>query len=372
MSKRPHPEDIVVILTINPEYENMWDKLPKVEFEALRDSIRENGLFEKLVLNQDNVLLDGHNRRDALHALGIPVTEDLVERKHFDNVLDEKIFIMLVNLQRRHLNDYQKTEKAKPLEDLYTEKAIQRQLNGTLSSIEDKGRAGELTAKVIGVSKATYERAKKIRDEGTEDEKNEARSKKRMVSKVYNKIMKRQKLEKAKEAGSPPLPLGKYDIILADPPWQYGYEGSQRGKADIHYATLPTQKICDLEVPSAENAMLFLWVTNPMIPDGLRVLKSWGFEYKTNYVWVKDKIGTGFYNRSKHELLFICRKGDFTHPTDADRLPSVIEAPRRAHSEKPEVVYDMIEALYPRRAYLELYARPKTKREGWTMWGLET
>lgn len=260
---------------------------------------------------------------------------------------------------------------AKPLEDLIAEKAKKRKLTGTLSTNEDRGRTVELTAKAIGVSRGTYERAKKIIDKGTDAEKKEANSKPRMISTVYNKIQRRQKLEEAKAKGSPALPEGKYDIILADPPWQYGYEGSDRGKADNHYATMSTQKICEDPVKEcfADNALLFLWVTNPMLEDGLKVVKAWGFNYVTNFCWVKDKIGTGFWNRAKHELLFICKKGEMPHPTDADRFPSVIESPRKGHSEKPHVVYEMIESMFPNRKYLELFSR--NKREKWENWGLE-
>jgi len=120
----------------------------------------------------------------------------------------------------------------------------------------------EIVAKQIGVSRATYERAKKIRDEGTPQEIQEALSKLRQISHVYNKVQKRRNLEYAHAAGTPPMPDGLYDIIYADPAWRYDSEASQRGKADNHYATMTTKDICDLKVPSAENALLFSWVTN--------------------------------------------------------------------------------------------------------------
>jgi len=113
-------------------------------------------------------------------------------------------------------------------------------------------------ARQIGVSRATYERAKKMRDEGTPQEIQEALSKPRQVSHVFNKVKKRQNLEQAHAAGTPPMPPGLYDIIYADPPWKYDSEASQRGKADNHYSTMTTREICDLQVPSAPNALLFM------------------------------------------------------------------------------------------------------------------
>ncbi len=239
--------------------------------------------------------------------------------------------------------------------------------NGT-TLIEPIDTAKE-TAKQIGISKRTYQRGKKIRDEGTPKEIQEAISKPKQITRVHNKIKKRQNLEAAHRKGSPPMPEGVYDIIYADPSWKYDSDASQRGKADNHYATMTTKKIADLDVPSAENALLFLWVTNAHLEDGLRVLKAWGFKYVTNFVWVKDKIGLGWFARGQHELLLLCRKGKMPHPEDHNRYSTVINAPRGEHSVKPEIVYDMIETMYPNRKYLELFSRKQ--REGWVMWGLE-
>ncbi len=86
-------------------------------------------------------------------------------------------------------------------------------------------------------------------------------------------------------------------------------------------------------------------------------------------VWVKDKIGTGYYVRGKHELLLINTKGKIPPPIEENRFPSVLNAPRKEHSAKPDEVYEYIEIMYPNRKYLELFAR--NQRENWTSWGLE-
>lgn len=165
----------------------------------------------------------------------------------------------------------------------------------------------------------------------------------------------------------PELPEGIYDIVLADPPWRYDLD--LRGSPDLHYATLGIEKICRLELPVAENAILFLWATNPKLREALRVMREWGFEYKTNMVWVKDYFGTGYYFRGQHELLLVGEKGDMPVPLESDRRPSVLHSPRMRHSKKPEEVYDIIEKMYPNRKYLELFAR--NKRRGWESWGAE-
>ena len=124
-----------------------------------------------------------------------------------------------------------------------------------------------------------------------------------------------------------------------------------------------------MQVPVAENSILFLWATNPKLQEALEVLEAWGFEYKTNMVWVKDKIGVGYYFRGQHELLLVGIKGSMGVPEEQNRPASVLNSDRTKHSEKPQEVYTLIEKMYPNRKYLELFAR--NKREGWESWGNE-
>ena len=169
-----------------------------------------------------------------------------------------------------------------------------------------------------------------------------------------------------------PLPEGIFNVIYADPPWQYDNTGLN-GSAENHYRTLSLEELMALNLPVGDDAVLFLWVTNPMIEDALQLIYAWGFEYKTSMVWVKrnlEKPGVGFYVRGRHELLFICVRGSFL-PDQMGKQPvgSVIEADVQEHSRKPDVVYGIIEGLYPRGKYLELFAR--RARANWTSWGEE-
>ena len=169
-----------------------------------------------------------------------------------------------------------------------------------------------------------------------------------------------------------PLPTGLHSLILADPPWQYGTEGL-RGSASHHYPEMATRDIAILDIAPlvAEDAVLFLWATNPKLPAALEVMAAWGFEYRTNLAWVKPSIGTGFRFRSQHELLLVGVRGDWPAPppNPEDRPSSVIDARRREHSQKPDQVYEMLERLYPALPKLELFSREP--REGWTAWGNE-
>jgi len=181
--------------------------------------------------------------------------------------------------------------------------------------------------------------------------------------KICNKYLPAPKEDKKQK----PLPEGKFDVIYADPPWQYSNSGIT-GAANNHYPTMETEEICKLKVPSAENAVLFLWVTNPFLKEGIQVCESWGFEYKTNMVWIKERAGQGFYVKGQHELLFIAVKGNF-RPDDSLYIRSVVSEAKKEHSQKPEVFYEIIEKMYPNGKYLELFAR--NKRNKWQPWGNE-
>lgn len=164
-----------------------------------------------------------------------------------------------------------------------------------------------------------------------------------------------------------PLPSGKFDIIYVDPPWRYNFSSTNSRKIENHYPTLSLEQIKKLQIPSAGKAVLFLWTTAPKLEQAFEVLKAWGFEYKTHAIWDKEIIGMGYWFRGRHELLLIGVKGKFSPPLPKNRFSSVIRSKRQAHSKKPEIIYSMIEQMYPQSKYLELFAR--NQRKGWTSWG---
>jgi len=165
------------------------------------------------------------------------------------------------------------------------------------------------------------------------------------------------------------IPRGKFDVVYADPPWKYEFSKSKSRAIESHYITMELVDICNLKIPIGDNAVLFLWATSPKLEQSFKVIKSWGFEYKTSMIWVKDKVGMGYYARGQHELLLIAVKGKMLIPAPAKRRDSVIFAPVVEHSKKPEIVYTIIESMYPNCKYLELFAR--NERENWISWGNE-
>jgi N6-adenosine-specific RNA methylase IME4 len=169
---------------------------------------------------------------------------------------------------------------------------------------------------------------------------------------------------------APPLPEGPFELIYADPPWQLGNPDGVNAPEN-HYPTMALEEIKELQPPAADNAVLFLWAVNCLLPEALEVIDTWGFTYKTNLVWFKPSIGLGRWTRNRHELLLFATRGRIELP-NPDQVPdSVIEAGRGRHSQKPGCVYELIERAYPHLSKLELFARG-TPRPGWHAWGNET
>ncbi len=181
-------------------------------------------------------------------------------------------------------------------------------------------------------------------------------------------------VEAAKQLGG----AKQYNVILADPPWRfepYSRDTGMDRAADNHYPTMDLPAIGALDVPAAKDCVLFLWATIPMLPAALHVMASWGFSYKSQFVWVKDKIGTGYWVRERHELLLIGTRGTIPAPAPGEQYDSVITAPRGRHSEKPARVFEMIEEMYPALPRLEMFSRAGSSGVGpvgWDLWGNES
>jgi len=120
---------------------------------------------------------------------------------------------------------------------------------------------------------------------------------------------KKEKPLKDIKNNNKPLPEGKYEVILADPPWKYDFSKDSTDSIEYHYPTMILEEIKNLKVPSADNAVLFLWATAPKLKEALEVIESWGFKYKTCAVWDKEWIGMGYWFRGQHELLLVGIKG---------------------------------------------------------------
>lgn len=173
--------------------------------------------------------------------------------------------------------------------------------------------------------------------------------------------------------------MRKYNIIYADPPWNYKDKRNKHprlcGGAAVHYPTMTIEDIKALPVKelTADNSILFLWVTFPNLQEGLDTIKAWGFTYKTlGFSWIKTNkrngkpfFGIGHYTKSNCEVCLIGIKG--RAPKASNYVSSVVIEPRSEHSQKPDTVRERIVELCGDLPRLELFGRQP--REGWDVIG---
>lgn len=169
-------------------------------------------------------------------------------------------------------------------------------------------------------------------------------------------------------------PPGGFDLIMADPPWSFDNFSAKGEKKNpkAHYACmrLADIKAMPVSILAARDCLLFLWATNPMLPQAIETMAAWGFEYKTAGHWAKmtkhGKIafGTGYILRSAGEPFLIGTRGK---PKTTRSVRSLIMAATREHSRKPEEAFRAAEALMPEARRIELFSRQA--RPGWAAWG---
>jgi N6-adenosine-specific RNA methylase IME4 len=295
------------------------------------------------------------------------------------------------------LRAYAKQAKNRKLEaDAWAIRKRAEDKLGELSAALDKGQGRRLlpadgkkskaqALKVAGISTSAAQRYEEFhRLPEREKERRIARGRaaieagKSVADNVIRQDDKRERRadkEKALAVKQKALPEKRYGVIVADPNWRWEPRSRETGMdraADNHYPTSATQEIVSLPVASiaADDCVLWLWATIPMVEHALAVMAAWGFDYKSHYAWAKDKIGPGYWAREKHELLLIGTRGAIPCPAPGEQWNSVIDAPRGRHSAKPEIFLQMIEEYYPTLPKIELYRRGPV-RPGWDAWGLE-
>jgi N6-adenosine-specific RNA methylase IME4 len=374
---------------IDSEFKALIPPLREEEREQLEANLVANGCRDPLVIWR-GILIDGHNRHEICTRLKIKyrtVDIALATREHVLLWIDEN------QLGRRNLTDDQRAAIAYSVLERRSQlaKMEQRRESGKkqprIGRKRDSGeatsasplsptrstkeRSRHATAKSARISewklRAVHEIKKKLGDKAVA----QTRSGGKTIREFKTEIRRAERTQRIQQMAAPtPLPQDqKYPVIYADPPWRYEYAETESRAIENQYPTMELGEICALPVAKSatEHAVLFLWVPNPKLIEGLKVIESWGFEYRTGMVWVKDKPGMGYYVRQQHELLLIAKRGELPAPLPADRPSSVITAPRGKHSAKPDEVYQIIERMYPDLPKLELFARKA--RAGWTSRG---
>lgn len=188
----------------------------------------------------------------------------------------------------------------------------------------------------------------------------------------------------------PPLPVEKYQVIYADPPWDYGgkmqydkttIKSENKGfekdifisSASFKYPTVKLKDLMSLNVSSIsdDDCILFMWTTGPQFANAIRLGEAWGFEYKTvAFVWDKMIHNPGRYTLSQTEFVLAFKKGKFPSPRGARNIRQMVQVKRGEHSVKPAEIIEGITKMFPHQKKIELFARREF--ESWDNWGLET
>jgi ParB/RepB/Spo0J family partition protein len=368
------------------------------DVDELAASIKAIGLLQPIVLTQAGRLVAGRHRLEAVKQLGWTKVPSIL-RSLTD--LDAELAEIDENLIRNELTQLERSEHLARRKAIYEARHPETRHHvaggkARQQAASDKMSFAADTATKTGVTRRTIERETRIAERIPEATRNLIREtpvadsqtdllalakvkdeaeQQRLASRVatgqaknVREAVRQERYEGKVERSVEEAVTGRFPVLYADPPWSYqnsGFEMSAAGQ----YPTMPTPDIMALPIPDlvTTDAVLFLWATNPLLRDALRVMHAWGFTYKTNLVWVKDRPSAGFYVRGRHELLLVGVRGSFV-PVAKPLPESVVTAPVTTHSAKPPEVYDLIERLYP-GPYLELFARQR--RDGWKAWGNE-
>lgn len=192
---------------------------------------------------------------------------------------------------------------------------------------------------------------------------------------IAQKVREQHYEKRVQQIADTPSPKGVYDVIVIDPPWPLpGCEWDpiadrsywQTRMNQRPYPEMSLESIKALELPAAENCVLWMWITNRNIVQLGEVIEAWGFEYKTMLTWVKDRIGTGYWLRGQTEHCALAIKGSV--PWQVGGTPTVLEARMRADSQKPDEFYTLVDTLCHGRK-LDMFSRER--RDGWEQWGDE-
>jgi N6-adenosine-specific RNA methylase IME4 len=402
--------------TLNPMGISVFDRLRKVDedkVKALAESMKEVGLITPITVRPNTVTKVGYSLITGAHRLAAAkklkwesISAIVVEATDAESRIAE----IDENLVRNELTAAERARHTAERKRLYEEIHPETK-HGVVGNGREKSRKvcdstperfTADTAKKTGTSErkvqldaARGEKIAGIADViGTSLDKGEeldalaklpiseqailirrAASGEKVSAKTTVKKLARSEKEEALAAKTITAALAEkrsvYGVIYADPPWRFDTysENGMNRSAENHYPTMDLDAIKALPVPAANDCALYLWATVPMLPQALEVMAAWGFTYKSHIAWVKDRSGTGYWARNMHELLLIGTRGDVPAPAPGTQPSSVIEAPVGAHSAKPAVFAELIEATFPTSPKVELFAR--SARTGWAVIGNE-
>jgi len=369
---------------------NIFPEMQADDYERLKADIAANGYDAKLpIMLYQGAIIDGWNRFKACEELRVmPAT------KQFAGTDAEAIEYIMRSNKRRNLTSSQwaciATEAeemlqtiAEAVEAAKAEKnrlaAIQQHSGGCDNKLTDPQptrqpeRVTQKAAEVFNTNRTYISEAAKLKEE-----KPEVFEQVKRGEKTITEVKKEAKVEKRKadiqaqkdaiENGTVQMPVGVFEVISLDPPWNYGREYDPDGSRVANpYPEMTQAQLLELKPPFADNSVCFLWTTQAFIWQAKELLDKWGFTYKATIVWDKEKIGMGAWLRMQCEFCLVGIKGKPAWNNTSWR--DIIRESRREHSRKPDTFYRMVEEITIGRR-LEYFSREQ--RKGWEAFGNDT
>lgn len=363
------------------EAANIFPMMSADEFAALVEDIRANGQRQPIYLH-DGKIIDGRNRYRACQQLGIEP-----DTRVWDGAGSLVSFVVSLNLQRRHLTESQKGVVGERLLPMLEEEAAGRyianvgrprvveksgQLIDQISEPHERApRAADIAAQIVGTNRNYIYDAKKLRIEAPELHRRVEIGE--LTIPQAKTEMKRAEVKQRLEdivVREVETPTGLFDVIVIDPPW--AMEKIERDVAPnqvgFDYPTMSEQELSALNIPADEHCHMWLWTTHKFLPMALRLLEAWKFKYVCTFVWHKpggfQPFGLPQYNC---EFAIYARKGT-PQFVDTKAFNVCFDAPRGAHSEKPDAFYDVVRRVTGGRR-LDMFNRRAI--DGFSTWGNE-
>jgi len=335
----------------------------------------------------NGILVDGHNRYRIATEYDI---DYVTVEKEFSDMNAVKEWMINNQFGRRNLNNYQRSVLALHLENVFKDKAKEKEFErkttfhkSEKSNLETVNSIKEI-GKVANVSHDTIAKVKKIEANASPEIKAKVSTGQISINEAFKEIKKEEKIDIRKkdiekqlfdsESGNLPKLIGKYEVIAIDPPWAYEEKGGlsttdynpETTRGATPYPTMKVNEIKKINLPLTDNAVLFLWTTHAFLKDSFEILEHWNLKYKATLVWDKERMGMGRTIRLQCEFCLIAFKGNPIFNGSSER--DIIREARREHSRKPDAFYQYVERCTIGRK-LEYFSREK--RTNWEIYGNE-
>jgi N6-adenosine-specific RNA methylase IME4 len=344
---------------------DLFPAMSEAEYESLKADIQAHGQREPIWTWQ-GFIIDGRHRERACNELGMACAA-----REWVGAEDELVpFVVSLNLKRRHLNESQRAIVAARLSNMPLGGAIYRSENLPTDTMSQA-----VAAELLNVSDRSIRDVKRLEREAPEllpaVERGEV-----SLNAAVGEIKKRERvveINRQKDelaVARPEAPQGLFHVIVIDPPWPYrdgidqpDYDPQGR-RASNPYPEMELSEIASLNIPAAEDCVLWLWTTHKFMRHAFPLLDRWGFSERAILTWAKDRMGLGRWLRSQSEFCIMATRGkpliNLTNQT------TVLHGPMREHSRKPDEFYALVDSLCAGRK-LDFFSREQ--REGWEQFG---